>query len=459
MLEVKKNEEYVVDIIDNGINGEGIAKINNFTVFVPQTLIGEKVKILIVKVQSSYAFGKVLEFMNKSEHRMKEDCNTYKRCGGCNLRFIDYSETLKIKQNIVKNCFIKSLGENVDVKTTIGMEIPKFYRNKLQYPVGVDKNGKAVMGVYANRTHEIIPTKHCLIQNEKNQEIANDAFNFLIENGVKPYNEKKQIGDLRHIVIRIGISTNEVMLILVLNSCKLECEKSFVEYICEKHPEIKTIVKNINSKNTNVILGMENNVIYGEGYIFDHLEGYKFKISPLSFYQVNHIQTEKLYNVAVDYAELKGNETILDLYCGIGTIGIFASKFAKKLYGIEIIENAIKDAKENAKINNIDNAEFYCGDVEKLLPKIMKKEKIAPNVVFIDPPRKGCDTVTIENLLKLKPEKIVYISCNPATLARDVALLKESYKIKKVQPVDMFPYTRTRGSCISIEFKIKMREV
>lgn len=238
-----------------------------------------------------------------------------------------------------------------------------------------------------------------------------------------------------------GIATNEVMLILVLNNEKIEKEEEFVSYITTKYKEIKTIVKNINNKNTNVILGNRNDVIYGEGYIYDKLDEYTFKISPLSFYQVNPLQTEKLYNLAVEYANLSGNETILDLYCGIGTIGIFASKHAKKVYGIEIIENAIKDAKENAKLNNVENAEFYCGDVEEILPIIINKNKLAPDVVFIDPPRKGCDTKTIQKLLKLEPKKIVYISCNPATFARDVATLEEKYNIGNIQPVDMFPYT------------------
>lgn len=449
---VKKNQEYIVDIIDNGLDGQGIAKIDDFTIFVPQTLKDEKARILIVKVQSSYAFAKTLEIIEKSKHRVSENCETYKRCGGCSLRFVEYNETLNLKNEIVKNCLRKELKRDIDVQPTIGMGNPYYYRNKLQYPVGVDKEGKPDMGVYANRSHNIISTKKCAIQNKLAQDIVNDAFEYLINNGVEPYNEEKQTGLLRHIVARIGVITNEVMLILVINKEKLNCTE-FADYITKKHPEVKTIVININKKNTNVILGQENEVIFGDGYIYDILGEYKFKISPMSFYQVNPTQTEILYYTAIDYAGLTGREIVLDLYCGIGTIGIFASKYAKRVYGIEIVENAIKDAKENAKLNDISNVEFHAGDVEKVLPQIIEKEKLAPDVVFIDPPRKGCDAKTIENLLKLEPKKIVYVSCNPATLARDIRLLEEKYKLEKVQPVDMFPYTSHVECVMALKLK------
>lgn len=449
METIKKNKEYVVDIIDNGIDGEGIAKIDNFTVFVPQTIKGEKVKILIVKVLTSYAYGKVIEILKASKDRLCIDCNTYLRCGGCSLRFMKYEKTLELKKELVKNCFKKAIKKDLEVCDTIGMEKPFYYRNKLQYPVGLNKNNQPVIGVFAKRTHDIIPTRICMIQNKKLQEIANDSFDFLIRNGVEPYNEKKQTGELRHIVVRIGVKTNEVMLILVINRHNIKNEVEFANYISNKHPEIKTIVKNINNKNTNVILGKENEVIFGDGYIYDILGKYKFKISPMSFYQINPIQTEILYNNAIENANLTKDDVILDLYCGIGTIGIFASQYVKKVYGIEIIENAIKDANENLKINNILNAEYLCGDVEKTLPIIIEKEKISPTVVFIDPPRKGCDSNTISNLKKIKPRKIIYISCNPATLARDVAMLNDVYEIKMVQPVDMFPYT-SHVECVSL---------
>ena len=446
---LKKNEEYIVDIIDNGFQGEGIAKIDGITVFIPQGITGEKIKIKILKVQTSFAYGKILEIINKSENRVDEDCQTYSRCGGCNLRHVEYKETLSIKKAIVENCLYKSLKRKINVSDAIGMKNPLYYRNKLQYPVGVNNDGEQVMGVYSNRTHNIIPTNQCFIQNEECQKIANDIFEFVKENKITAYNEKSLKGTLRHIIIRIGVKTNEVLVTLVLNDDNFKCEKEFIDYITNKHKSIKSIVKNYNTKNTNVILGDKTKVIYGDGYIYDILGEYKFKISPLSFYQVNPIQTEVLYNTAMEAIEGDKQSIALDLYCGIGTIGIFASKYFKKVYGIEIVEEAIEDAKYNSKLNNIDNLEFYSGDVEKILPKIIEKEKIKPNVVFVDPPRKGLDRNTIELLKELEPNKIIYISCNPATLARDLSYLDEKYEIKEIQPVDMFPYT-SHIECVTV---------
>lgn len=441
-MEIKKNEEYVVNVIDNGYDGEGIAKINDFTIFIQGAIKGEKLKILILKVTKSFAYGKILEILEKSDHRCDLDCKTFAKCGGCTLRHINYEETLNIKKNIVKNCLYKELHREVEVNDTLGMEKPIYYRNKLQYPVGIDNENKPVMGIYSQRTHNIIKTENaCFIQNEKSSDIAKEIFEFVVKNGVEPYNENKNTGTLRHIVIRIGVNTNEIMVTLVVKNDKFNNEKKFVKEIIEKFPEIKTIVKNYNTKNTNVILGNKNKIIFGNGYIYDILGDYKFKISPLSFYQVNPTQTNVLYNKAIDLAKLTGEETIFDLYCGIGTIGIFASKKVKKVYGIEVVEQAIKDAKENAKLNKVENAEFFAGEVEKILPELLEKKNLFADLVFLDPPRKGCDIVTIETLLKIKPKKIVYVSCNPATLARDIKLLEEKYELKQVQPVDMFPYT------------------
>lgn len=437
---LKKNEEYIVDIIDNGFQGEGIAKIDGITVFIDQAIKGEKIKIKILKVQKNFAYGKIIELIKKSKTRVEADCSTYNRCGGCNLRHIEYKETLNIKKSIVQNCMNKALKKEVKINDVIGMKNPLHYRNKLQYPLGMNEQNNPVMGVFSARTHNIIPTEKCFIQNEKCEEIAKDIFEFIKQNNISVYNEKMLKGTVRHIVIRIGIKTNEILVTLVINEDKLE-DKKLVEYITKRHPEIKSIVKNFNTKNTNVILGDKTKVIYGDGYIYDILEDYKFKISPLSFYQVNPVQTEILYNTAIKYAGDNLDRTALDLYCGIGTIGIFAAKHFKKIYGIEIVEEAIKDAKENAKINKIENAEFYAGDVEEVLPKIIEKENIKPSVVFVDPPRKGLDNKTIKVLKGLKPEKIIYISCNPSTLARDLALLDEDYDIKEIQPVDMFPFT------------------
>ncbi len=441
-MEIQKNQEYVVNIIDNGYNGEGIAKINDFTIFIQGAIKGEKVKILILKVAKSFAYGKILEIISSSPNRINVDCKTFSKCGGCTLRHISYEETLNIKKNIVENCLYKELHREVEVNNTIGMENPLYYRNKLQYPVGLDKENKPIMGIYSQRTHNIIETKeNCYIQNEKCSDIAKYIFNFTVENNIKPYNEATGKGTLRHIVIRIGRKTNEIMVTLVVNNDNFNNEDEFIKKLTSKYTEIKTIVKNYNTKNTNVILGSENKIIYGEGYIYDILGKYKFKISPLSFYQVNPVQTEVLYNKAIEYANLTGNETVFDLYCGIGTIGIFASDKVKYVYGIEAVEQAIEDAKENARFNNVNNAEFFAGEVEKVLPDLIEKRKISADVAFIDPPRKGCDNITIETLLKVMPKKIVYVSCNPATLARDIKLLEEKYVLKQVQPVDMFPYT------------------
>lgn len=444
---VKKNKEYLVEIIDQGFEGEGIAKIEGFTIFIEGAIKGEKCRILIVKVTSSHAFGKLVEILEKSKYRVEPDCATYKRCGGCNLRHIDYEETLNIKQNTVQNLVNKTLNNKIKVEMTVGMGNPYNYRNKAQYPVGFDKSGEPVMGVYAKRTHEIIPMRNCMIQNPVSEKIANVVLGFFIKNNIPIYNEKNGEGLLRHIVIKVGIKTHEIMCILVLNKKELKKEKELIKVLIREFPEIKTIVKNYNMKNTNVILGNENEVIYGDGYIYDELGDYAFKISPLSFYQINPIQTEALYNIAIEMADLKKTDTLFDLYCGIGTIGIFASPYVNRVYGIEIVKQAIEDAKENANINNIRNIEFFAGDVEKVFENVLKEHNVKPDVIFVDPPRKGLDKHTIENILNIKPEKIVYISCNPASLVRDLKLLEESYEIKKIQPVDMFPFTSNVECC------------
>ena len=448
-MEIKKNQEYIVEIIDNGYEGEGIAKINGFTIFVPGTIKGEKVKILIVKVLSSHAFGKILEILESSESRQEADCTTYKRCGGCNLRHIKYQETLKMKQNAVQSLVNKTLKTKVKVQETIGMENPFHYRNKAQYPIGINKDGEPVIGVFAQRTHDVIPMEKCLIQNPKSEEIAKTILQFIKDNKISVYNEKTGKGLFRHIVIKVGIKTNEIMCILVVNGKSIPKEAQLVEELTSKFPQIKTIVKNINMRNTNVILEKENINIYGDGYIEDILGKYTFKISPLSFYQVNPVQAEKLYNLGVEMAQITKQDTVFDLYCGIGTITLFMSKYAKKVYGIEIVEEAIKAAKENAKINNIDNTEFYAGDVEVVLDDLINNKGISADIVMFDPPRKGLDKNSINNILKIKPKKIVYISCNPATLIRDLSFFEDQYDIRTIVPVDMFPFT-SNVECVSV---------
>lgn len=453
---MKKNEEYVVRIVDNGFEGEGIAKIAGQTIFVPGSLKGEKVKIKILKVTTKIAYAKVLEILEKSEHRRLTDCATDSQCGGCSLRHIDYDYTLQMKKNSVENTLKKALGREVLVDEIIPMDEPFYYRNKLQYPLGVSENGELTMGVFAKRSHKIIPTKHCQIQNELAQRMVNDIFAFAKEHKISGYDEKSQTGILRHIVVRVGVKTNEAMVTLVVNDFKLPKEKELVDFLTSRYPEMKTIVKNLNDKNTNVILGTKNKVIFGDGYITDILLGKKFKISNLSFYQVNPVQTEKLYAKAIEYAALTRNETIFDLYCGIGTIGICAADKAKQLFGMETIPEAISDAKENARLNHIKNSEFFVGDVEKTLPAFVQERNVNPDVVFVDPPRKGCDKTALETLLKMVPKRIVYVSCNPATLGRDLKMLEEKYALKKLAICEMFPWTRTRRmhSDASIERKI-----
>jgi len=445
---MKKNEEYIVDIMDNGYEGEGIAKIDNFTIFIPGAIKGEKIKVVIVKVTSSFAYGKILEILEKSADRIEEiDCSTYKRCGGCNLRHMNYAKTLEIKKNTVQNLVNKTLKEKIEVKDTIGMENPFNYRNKAQYPVGLDKQGNPVIGVFANRTHEVIEIKECMIQNKESEKIAKYICEFAKENHISVYKEETRKGLLRHIVIKVGLKTDEIMCVLVLNGREINNEEKLVKELTKKFPNIKTIVKNINMQNTNVILGKENINIYGNGYIYDKLGDYTFKISPLSFYQINPIQTEKLYKLALEKAELTGKEILFDLYCGIGTIGIFMASKSKEVYGIEIVEQAIEDAKENCKINNINNAKYYAGDTEELLTDLIEKQNIIPDVVVVDPPRKGLDKTTIENIKKIEAKRVVYISCNPATLVRDLSYLEDKYEVKEIQPVDMFPFSHHVECC------------
>ena len=456
IIPVEKNKEYIVDIIDNGFEGEGIAKIDGFTIFIPNAIKGEKARILILKVLSSHAFGKIIEIIKQSPCRVTSDCNTYKRCGGCNLRHIKYEETLKMKQNAVQSLVDKTLKNKVKVQETVGMENPYHYRNKAQYPVGLDKDGKPVIGVFANRTHEIVPMNGCKIQSEESEKIAKFIFELWNKIGLSIYQEKTGKGLLRHIVIKNGFKTGEIMCVLVVNGKEIPKETELVKEILLKFPKVKTIVKNINMKNTNVILGKENINIYGDGFITDKLGDFTFKISPLSFYQVNPVQAEKLYNLGVKEANITKDDVVFDLYCGIGTISLFIAKYAKKVYGIEIVEEAIEMAKDNAKINEIDNTEFIAGDVEIALDDLINKKKIVPDVVMVDPPRKGLDEKSIRNLINIAPKRLVYISCNPATLVRDLGMLEERFVVGSIRGVDMFPFTSHVECVVVLQLKQDM---
>ena len=450
---IEKNKEYKVKIIDNGYEGEGIAKIDNFTIFIKGAIKDEICKIVITKVNKSFAFGKLLEIVESSKERVESDCTTYKRCGGCSLRHIKYEETLKIKQDMVQNLVDKNLSNKIKVNNVIGMENPYYYRNKLQYPVEKNKDGVPVMGVFANRTHEIIPVEECLIQNREAEKLAKEVFDFVKKNDISIYNENTGKGAIRHIIVKIGIKTNELMCIVVTNEEDIKFEKDLVKDIVDKNPNVKTVIKNINSKNTNVILGDKNIVLYGDGYIYDKLGEYTFKISARSFYQTNPIQTEKLYNKAIEYAKLTKEDILCDLYCGIGTIGIFASNKVKKVYGIEIVEEAVKAAKENAKINNVDNIEFIAGDTKEAFKELIDDKKIKPTAIIVDPPRRGLDEETINKILEIEVKKLVYISCNPATMTRDIEMLQDKYVVNEIQPVDMFPFTSHVECCSLLELR------
>ena len=444
MENVKKNDELIVDVIDYGANGEGIAKINGYTIFVMGALKGEKCKIHILKVLKTHAFAKVIQLIEKSSKRVEPDCSTFNKCGGCDLRHITYSETLKIKQEKVQNLVNKMLKNKVKVNETVGMENPTFYRNKAIYPVTQDKK----VGIFAKRSHNIIPINECKIQTKISQEISK----YILDNWKDSiYEEETGKGLLRNIMVREGFKTDEIMLVLVQNGEKNVFEtnsKLKIENVIKEFPKIKTIVINVNTEKTNVVLSRKNIIVYGDGTITDRLGDYEFKISPNSFYQVNPIQTEKLYNLAIEGAKLKKDDILCDLYCGIGTIGIFASKYVKKVYGVEIVEEAIKDAKQNAEINNVDNIEFIQGDVEVAFNKMLDNG-VKPSVVIVDPPRKGLDSKTVQNLCNLKLDRLVYVSCNPATLMRDLQVLEDVYKIGSITPVDNFCYS-SHIECVAV---------
>lgn len=371
----------------------------------------------------------------------KVECAVYTKCGGCTMQNIPYEIQLKDKTNMVK----KLVGNNITVLDTIGMDYPYGYRNKSKFVFGV-KKGKKVMGFFEEGTHSIVYSQNCIIQNSITNDIANYVFELVEKYNISIYDEDRKRGVLRHLVIRCGVHTNEIMVILVTTDKKLGRQRDIVNDIVAKYPSVKTIVQNINEKQNSAVVGDKNIKLYGNGYIFDTLGEYKFKISPISFYQINSIQTEILYNKAIEFADLNGNEIVYDLYCGIGTISFFISKYVKEVYGVESVRDAIKDANENKKINRVNNVEFLVGRVEYLLPQLYNKTK-GVDVVFVDPPRSGLDEKSIQTLLKIKPQKIVYISCNPETLARDLKILSNTYVTKKIQPIDMFPHTHHIECC------------
>ena len=442
---IEKNKEYILDIVTQGYEGEGIAKVEGaFPIFIEGALKGEKVNARIVKVKKNFAYGKLLDIIEPSKERCQSKCDIHKRCGGCKLQHSTYKEQLNFKFERVKDCISKigKLNENI-VKFPLGMEEPWRYRNKVQLPIGM-VNGELKIGFFAPRSHEIIDMKTCLIQDEVADKVVELTRQWIKKNNIKPYNvdgNYDESGILRHIMIRRGFTTNEVMVVIVTNGSKLPNKDEFIKLMVDNIPGIKSIVQNINSKPTNVILGQECITLWGEPTISDYIGDFRFNISPLSFFQVNPSQTEVLYGKALEYAELTGGETVFDAYCGTGTITLFLSQKAKKVYGVEIIPQAIENANINAKENNVDNVEFFVGESEIVIPDLINKG-VKADVVVVDPPRKGCDVKLLNAITNIDAERIVYVSCDPSTLARDLAILEENgYKTIEVQPVDMFPHT------------------
>ena len=439
---LSKNKEYVVDIVDIGQGGVGVGKYEGFTVFVEGGLLQDKVKVKINKSKKNYAVGDIVEIIEKSPFRVDRTCSDeLKNCGGCQIQELNYNKQLELKTNEVKQV-VARIGklENVEIHKTMGMENPYRYRNKAQFPIQ-SINGEPAIGFYKKKSHDVIPTDMCVIQHDINDKIIKIIKTYIQAYNISIYNETTHTGVLRHLVTKVGFTTNEVMVVLVANGTNLPHLSELASILKENIPGFKTLVLNINKAKTNVILGKENKVIYGNGKINDYIGDLVFEISPLSFFQVNPVQTEVLYNKALEYAELKENDTVFDIYCGIGTISLFLAQKATKVYGIEIVEDAIKDAKINAKLNNLNNVEFYVGKAEEVVPKMYSEGKTA-NVVMVDPPRKGCDEKVLDTIVSMQPDRVVYVSCNPSTLARDLAYLDErGYKCVEIQPVDMFPHT------------------
>lgn len=441
MVQVAKNNVYKVDITGMTHEGQGVGRIEGFTVFVDDALEGEQVEVKIIKLNKNYAVGKLLRIIKPSPNRKKPFCPAYSRCGGCSFQHLDYKAQLEYKTKLVRES-LKRIGglEGVTVHETIGMRSPINYRNKAQYPVAT-VDGKAVTGFYARRSHDVIYSDECGIQDTASNRIRKLVMRFIDEKGIPVYDETTGKGLLRHVMTRAGFRTGEIMVVLVLNGSELPQGEELVIKMVAEVPGIKSIFLNVNTEKTNIILGPRNINIYGSDRIFDYIGRYKFHISPMSFFQVNPVQTEVLYAKALEYAGLKGNETVFDLYCGAGTISLFLSEKAGKVYGVEVVEDAIEDARRNAELNAVTNVEFIAGEAEKVVPGLYARG-IKADVVVVDPPRKGCEESLLRTLVEMEPSRIVYVSCNPATLARDLKYLDEhGYKAVEAQPVDMFPWT------------------
>ncbi len=447
---LKKNQILSVTIEDLTHDGSGIAKIDGYPLFVPTALPGEVVRVKVLKVNKKYGFGRIESFEKESPERVTPPCPVYHKCGGCQLQHLSYEGQLLFKRRQVEQ-LLKRVGKlDTEVLPTIGMAKPFRYRNKSQVPVGY-VNGKLGAGFYQKRSHDIIDMDTCLIQNEKSDAAIQEARTVFAEFYTEPYNEVTHQGDLRHIMTRVGKTTGELMLVLITRTLDFPNKQAILEQLKKRVQGVTSIVQNVNANKTNVILGDKTVTLYGPSTITDTIHGIQFAISARSFYQVNPEQTEVLYQKALDAANLTGNETVIDAYCGIGSISLCLAKKAKHVYGVEIVNQAIQDARANAKLNQIENVTFETGKAEDVIPNWYKKG-ICADVLVVDPPRKGCDEKLLATILKMKPQKVVYVSCDPATLARDLRILSEGgYKVMTVQPVDMFPMTTHIESVVSLE--------
>ena len=470
---LKKDDQVTIEIEDIGTDGAGIGKADGYTLFVKDAVIGDIIKAKVIKAKKTYGYARLMEIITPSKDRVEPVCPVARQCGGCQIQQMSYSAQLKYKQKLVRDNLARIGGiTDCEVLPVIGMENPFNYRNKAQYPVGRNKDGKVVIGFYAGRTHSIVDYTQCAIGAPENAQILEKIRTFINENNISVYDEQSHKGLICHILIRTGKHTGQIMVCLIINGKTLPHADKLAD--CLKDISgMSSIMININKERTNVILGSECSVIWGNSYIEDSICGIMFRISPLSFFQVNPVQTEKLYRKALEYAELTGNETVWDLYCGIGTISLLMATKARKVYGVEIVPQAIEDAKNNALRNSLNNAEFFVGKAEEVVPRIydedMKKAenepvdskenskensglpdsasdesvmRINPDVVVVDPPRKGCDETLLDTIVKMNPKRIVYVSCDSATLARDLKYLAANgYEIDRVQPVDQFAHT------------------
>ena len=441
-MPLKKNDIYETEIIDYTTEGSGVCKIDGFAVFVPSSAVGDKAEVKILKSAKNYAFGKIETILSPSPHRISPDCDIFNQCGGCTFRHITYQSELNFKQKRVYDALtrIGGIGGSL-IGEIIGADESDFYRNKAQLPITLDSDGNVKVGFFAPRSHRVIPLDDCKLQSRAFSPAIKIFLEWANINHISVYDEKTHSGILRHLYLRYAEKTDELMVCIVANANELRKEKQLVQMLSESLPNLNSIVLNTNTDKTNVITGKKCRTLYGDGYITDILCNMKFRISPLSFYQVNRTQAEKLYQKAAEFADLKQNETLLDMYCGTGTIGLTMANYVKNLIGVEIIPQAVEDAKNNAILNEITNAEFICADAAQAA-KILQKRNLKPDCIVLDPPRKGCESSLIDTISEMSPERVVYVSCDAATLARDVKLFSEKgYSVQKAVPVDLFPRT------------------